>query len=80
MIRLIILSLLLLFTSISKSQIIRNSVISTKGTENESGTGLGLLLCKEFVEKQGGEIWIESELGRGSKFIFSVPIYVDGVS
>lgn len=47
---------------------------STKGTNHEKGTGLGLILCKEFVEKHGGKIRIESELNKGSKFIISLPI------
>jgi signal transduction histidine kinase len=48
--------------------------LSTRGTKNESGTGLGLILCKEFVEKHGGKIYAESVVGIGSKFTFTIPL------
>ncbi len=59
---------------IAKSLFDITSKTSTSGTENERGTGLGLILCKDLVEKNNGEIWVESEYGKGSKFSFTMPI------
>ncbi len=46
---------------------------TSRGTANEKGTGLGLILCKEFVEKNGGKIWFESKVGEGTTFFFTLP-------
>ncbi|MEN8119644.1 MAG: hybrid sensor histidine kinase/response regulator [Bacteroidota bacterium] len=46
---------------------------STSGTEGETGTGLGIILCKEFIEKNNGELKVESKPGMGSKFSFTLP-------
>lgn len=48
-------------------------VNSSKGTANESGTGLGLMLCKDFIDKHCGKIWVESTLGQGTTVRFSIP-------
>jgi len=50
------------------------SNFSTTGTDEERGTGLGLILCKEFVEKNRGKIWVESDVGKGSSFFFTLPL------
>jgi signal transduction histidine kinase len=50
-----------------------NNHSSTKGTQNEQGTGLGLLLCREFIERHGGNLSIESYQGQGSTFKFTIP-------
>lgn len=49
------------------------------GTSNEKGTGLGLVLCKELIEKNGGRIHVESEPGKGSTFVFTLPKYYNKI-
>src|SRR5690606_11094451 len=49
------------------------NAVSTYGTENEKGVGLGLVLCKEFISAQNGEIWFKSEPGSGTTFYISIP-------
>ncbi len=54
-----------------------SETVSSEGTAKEKGSGLGLLLCKDFVEKHDCKIWVESELGKGSTFKFTMPCCVE---
>lgn len=57
-------------------KLFRNKVDSKTGTSNESGTGMGLLFCKDLIEKCNGRIWVTSKVGEGSEFTFTVPVGV----
>ncbi|MDP2069012.1 MAG: tetratricopeptide repeat-containing sensor histidine kinase [Lutibacter sp.] len=54
-----------------------NEINSSLGTFNEQGSGLGLILCSDFVESHGGKIWVESVVNQGSEFKFTLPIWKD---
>jgi len=57
------------------SKVFEIGSVSTKGTSNETGTSLGLVICKEFIEMNQGRIWVESLLNEGSIFYFSLPLF-----
>lgn len=61
-------------------QLFGDNYYSTRGTNHETGTGLGLKLCKEFLEKNGGNITVQSERGKGSTFTFTLPRYENQVA
>lgn len=50
-----------------------DSKVKRKGTNQEDGSGLGLIICEEFVKKNGGNIWVNSQQGKGSQFYFTIP-------
>jgi len=56
------------------THLFKSRVSSLQGTENESGTGMGLLFCKDLIEKYKGKIWVESELNVGSSLCFDLPM------
>jgi signal transduction histidine kinase len=63
-------------TGISKEalqKINENNYFTTKGTASESGTGLGLMLCRDFLSRNSGQLFIESKIGEGSTFSFTLP-------
>jgi PAS domain S-box-containing protein len=70
-------------TGVGMSEKTKNSLfkigetISENGTEGERGTGFGLMICKEFIDKNGGQIWVDSELGKGSDFKFTLSNYAE---
>jgi len=57
-------------------KIFKTKVSSEVGTNNETGTGMGMLFCKDLVEKSNGKIWVTSNLGVGTEFLFTLPIGV----
>jgi|GEM_PF-2067327 len=64
----------------NRDKLFNNELFTQRGTNNEKGSGLGLILCKDFVERNGGTIRVESEEGKGSTFYFTVSLLVPQAS
>jgi two-component system, sensor histidine kinase and response regulator len=60
-----------------QAKLLSNEHYTKRGTDNEKGSGLGLMLCKEFVESHGGKMWFESKYGEGTTFIFTIPLVAE---
>jgi signal transduction histidine kinase len=58
------------------SRLFNGENVSSRGTQNEKGTGLGLMVCRDFIERNMGSISIESELGTGTRFLLNIPAHV----
>jgi len=54
-----------------------DSKVQRKGTNDEDGSGLGLIICKEFIDKNNGTLWVKSVPGKGSSFCFTIPAKAD---
>ena len=63
----------------NKAKVFSLDSITTLGTQKEKGTGLGLLICRELIEKNKGRIWFESQEDRGTTFFFTLPVYREEV-
>ncbi len=63
----------------NQQKLFQNTLFTSRGTRDEKGSGLGLILCRDFVEKHAGKIWVKSTEGKGSTFYFTMPLSVNAL-